>query len=245
MEYAAGVAIAGLGILAAVASGGAAIPIAMYAAGIGVGGLAADICDHDPPDPDYKAIFVPTVPHLPRLRAGNQLTPNAVRALRAVTANHVRYAAYAIAWTRSIEKAQGAAQANDTPWVKRHSAAAARYARIAASALERDHGLRSNVRRELRRAGFRHFDITATQVRNWRRQIAAHGLPSQMESILRDANIDAKGRQALRRELLQVDPTVVAHLGVFGDLDDKRFQQANTGMVKALRQSADSLSVGP
>jgi hypothetical protein len=159
-----------------------------------------------------------------------------------MSANNVRFAAYMIGWIRSMEKAQGADQANDEQWASRHRAAAAKYARIAANALERDHGLRAKARRELRRAGFRHFKISIAQVRNWQRGIKTHGLPSQVDKILRKAKVDAKQRETLRHDLLQVDPKAVAHLGLFGELDDKRFQQANTAMVKSMRQSADSLS---
>ena len=65
-----------------------------------------------------------------------------------------------------------------------------------------------------------------------------------MEHILREAKVDKKQRQALRHELLGLDPKAIAHVGVFGELDDKRFQQANTAMVRSMRQSADSLSAG-
>ena len=79
------------------------------------------------------------------------------------------------------------------------------------------------------------------------RQISAEEfvrrLVRQMENILRDAKLDGKRRQA-RHELLQLDPKAIAHLGLFGELDDKRYQKANTAMVKSMRRSADSLSAG-
>ncbi len=243
VKYEGYIAAAAFG-LAAVAFPPAAIGFGYAAGASTAAAIAADICDHDPPDPDFKAIFVPTVPRLPRVRAGHGLTPKAARALRGMTANYVRYGAYMIAWIRSIEKAQGADQANDTQWARRHRAAAAKYARTAASALERDHRLRSNARIQLRRGGFRHFKISPAQARTWQRQIKAHGLPSQMEQILREAKVDTKQRQALRHELLGLDSKAIAHVGVFGELDDKRFQQANAAMVRSMRQSADSLSAG-
>ena len=244
MKYLTGIETVAFGALATVATGGLVIVFGLAAAGFGFANQAFDICGEDPPDPNFKAIYVPTVPRLPRLRAGKELTPKAVRALRRMTANHVRCSSYTIAWIHSIEKAQGAAQANDDQWARRHRAAAATYARTAASALEREHGLRSNARRELRRGGFHHFKITPAHARTWQRQIKAHGLPSQMEHILREAKVDTKQRQALRHDLLQMDPMVVAHLGLFGELDDKRFQQANTAMVRSMRQSATLLSAG-
>jgi hypothetical protein len=247
VKWEATIAGAALGV-AAIAAGVLLPPVGVAlgyaAAASGAAAIAADICASDPPDPDFKAIFVPTVPRLPRLRPGKQLTPKAVGALRQMSANNVRYGAYKIAWIRSMEKALGAAQANDTQWARRHRTAAAKYARTAATALERDHRLRSNARHQLHRAGFRDFKITSAQARSWQRQINTHGLPSQMEAILREARLDVKRRQALRHDLVQVDPKAIAHLGLFGELDDNRYQKANTAMVRSMRQSADSLSAG-
>jgi hypothetical protein len=200
------------------------------------------ICADDPPDPNFQGIYVPKVPRLPRAPAGPGLTSKAARALRRMSANYVRFAAYMIAWIRSMEKAQGAEQANDDGWARRHHAAAAKYARTAATALGRDHELRTEARRALNRAGFRDLKVTSAQVRKMQHEIKAHGLPHQMEKILREAKVDAKQRQALRHGLLQLNPKAVAHFGLFGELDDKRFQQANAAMVKSMRQSADSLS---
>ena len=245
MKYLTAIATGAIGSVALATTDGLAFALGGAAAATGFANIGADICADDPPDPHFKALFVPTVPRLPRLHAGHQLTPKAARAMRAMSANCVRYSAYEIAWIRSIEKAQGADQANDTKWARRHRGAAAKYARTAASALERDHGLRSNARRELQRGGFHDFKISPAQVRNWQHHIRTHGLPSQMENILRHANVDEGRRQALRHDLLTMNPKAVADIGLFGDLDDKRFRQANTAMVQAMRRSAKSLSAGP
>ena len=231
------------GLAAAAATDGLAIALALLAAGSGGGSLVADIVADDPPDPDYQGLFNPTIPRV-RVRPGKSLTPSAARALNKLLANAFSFNAYEFAWIRSIEKAQGAEQAGDSEWVQRHRDAAASYAGKAAAALARDMKLRAAARRQVKRSGFRHFKLTASQVRRWQRQVKRTGLPTRMERMIRKAGFDKGSIAKLRRDLVAIDARDVARIGVFGEVKDQRFHDLNARLVTVLRGSADSLSAG-
>lgn len=240
-KYGSAVAMVALGVAAAT-NPPFALALGLYAGVVGLGNIGFDICADDPPDPDYQALFTPTLPRV-HVRSGKDLTRSAARALNRMIANSTRAGAYTIAWVRSLEKAQGAAQAGDDEWVTRHRAAAADYARTAAAALERDLPRRKAARQALAHAGFDHFKITAGQVRRWQRQVRQGGLPTEMTRVLRQAKVDDQAIKILGRELTAVDPVAVAKVGIFGEVSDRRFKQANAKMVATLKRSAGSSSI--
>ena len=233
----------GLGVAAVFATDGIAIAIGVAAGINGLAGWGYDIAADDPPDPDYQALFTPTIPRV-RVKPGKSLTPRAARAFNKLLANALRSSAYEFAWMRSIEKAQGAEQAGDSEWVQRHRDAAASYARKAADALARDMNLRAAARRQLKRSGFRHSELTASQVRRWQRQVKRKGLPTEMKRVIRKARFDEGSIAKLQSDLVAIDAQDVARLGVFGEVKDRRFHDLNARLVTVLRRSASSLSAG-
>jgi hypothetical protein len=242
-KYLYGLLAIGLGVGAVLTTDGIAIAFGLCGAGAGLFGWASDVMHDDPPDPDYRGLFTPTIPQL-RVRPGKSLTPKAARAFNKLIANTLHYNAYTFAWFRSIEKAQGAEQAGDSGWTQQHRAAAASYARKAADALARDMNLRAAARRQLQRSGFRHFKLTVPQIRRWQRQVMKKGLPKEMERVIRKARFDEGSLAKLRRDLVAMDAHQVARLGVFGEVKDRRYHELNSRTVTLLRDSADSLSSG-
>lgn len=229
------------GVAAIVFTGGtAAFGLAGGAAGLGAVGFK--ICGDDPPDPRYKALFRPRVPRAAAVRPGKGVTAAAAAALNRMIANRLRSGAYTVAWIRSIEKAQGADKVGDKTWARRHRAAAAGYAREAAAALERDKSLSTAARRELQRSGFRDIKVTLAQARQWQQRVRQRGLPLEMTRVLRAAGVDDRRIAAYRAAVVRLDPKLVAGVGVFGNLTDRRLVRSNAAMVKALRRSTRTLS---
>jgi hypothetical protein len=242
-KYAENLVAIAFGIAAVLTTDGIAIALGIAGGINAAAGLGYDIAADDPPDPDYQGLFTPTIPRV-RVRPGKSLTPSAARAFNKLIANALRSSAYQFAWVRSIEKAQGAEQAGDSEWVQRHRDAAASYARKAADALAGDMTLRAAARRQLKRSGFRHFKLTASQVRHWQRQVKQKGLPKEMKRVIRKARLDEGSIAKLQSDLVAIDAQDVARLGVFGEVKDQRFHDLNARLVTVLRGSADSLSAG-
>ena len=239
MEIAAGLAaLAFLGLGLVVATGGlGAIVLAGLGVGVGLGGIAGKIIADDPPDPKYKKLFRPRFPHVaPVPREG--LSPAAARALDRLIANRLRAGAYAIAYIRSIEKAQGAEKARDNTWARRHRKAAAGYAREAARTLERDRSLSAVALRELQREGFVDTGVSLAQVRQAQQRIRQRGLPVEMTRAFRFAGVDDARIAAYRKAVSQLDPKLAVGVGAFGSATDRRLAEANAAMVKALRRAA-------
>jgi hypothetical protein len=232
--------VVALGAAAVFTGGLAAIALAGLATGVGLGGYVSKIAGDDPPDPRYKELFRPRVPRVaPVPREG--LSPAAAQALDRVIANRLRSGAYALAWIRSIEKAQGADRARDKTWARRHRKAASGYAREAATTLERDKSLSTVALRELERGGFVDTGVTLAQARQWQQQVRQRGLPGETTRVLRAAGGDGARIAAYRTAVSRLDPKLVVGVGVFGNLTDQRLADANAKMVKALRESARRL----
>ena len=241
-EIAATIAVVALGALAVaagLATGGlAAIAFAGLGAGAGLGGIAAKIAGDDPPDPRYKELFRPRVPRVASVRPGDGVTPAAARALDRLIANRLRAGAFILAWIRSIEKAQGADKARDKTWAQRHRKAAAGYAREAAATLGRDNSLSTVALRELKRGGFVDTGVTLVQARQWQQLVRRRGLPAETTRVLRAAGVDDARIAGFRTAVSRLDTKLVAGVGVFGSLTDKRLAAANTATIKALRRAA-------
>jgi hypothetical protein len=237
------IALVALGAVTTIATGGVLAFAVLGAAGVGLAGQAFKIAGDDPPDPRYKELFRPRVPRVAPVPSEG-LSPAAARALDRVIANRLRSGAYALAWIRSIEKAQGAERARDKTWAKRHRKAAAGYAREAATTLERDKSLSTVALRELERGGFVDTGVTLAQARQWQQQVRQRGLPGETTRVLRAAGGDEARIAAYRTAVSRLDPKLVAGVGVFGNLTDQRLAGANAKMVKALRESARTLGKG-
>ena len=230
------------GAAASLATAGLAAALIGATAGAGVVALASKICADDPPDPRYKELFRPHVPRVTSVRPGTGISPAAARALDRMIANRIRAGAYTLAWIRSIEKAQGAKKGGDEAWARRHRTAAAGYARVAASTLERDKSLSTVALRELQAGGFVDAGVSIAQTRQWQQRVRLQGLPAEMTRVLRAAGADDARIAAYRTAVSRLDPKLVAGVGVFGSLTDPRIAAAYVKMTDALRRSARTLS---
>jgi hypothetical protein len=137
---------------------------ALYAAATIVGGEAALVlgglsgatgiidtiaCAADPPRDDYYTLAVPKVGHV-RVPARLKLTPTGVKLVRSLAVSGAKVAATGQAMVLCIDREAAAAAANDTVWVTRQQACAARYARALAKLVRAQLGLRKLAAKRLR-----------------------------------------------------------------------------------------------
>jgi hypothetical protein len=244
IEVASMIAACALGAALVFITGGTAafFIVGGMATGAGIAGIAGKWIGDDPPDPRYKELVHPRVPRVVPVPRGKGISPAAARALDRLIANRLRFGAYAVAYIRSIEKAQGADKARDKTWARRHRKAAAGYAREAATTLGRDRSLSTVALRELKRGGFVDTGVSLAQARQWQQRVRQRGLPADTTRVLRAAGVDDKRIAAFRTAVSRLDPKLVAGVGVFGNLTDRRLADANAAMIKALRRSARKLT---
>lgn len=224
-------------IVAGVATGGLAAFLVGSTAAVALWTVPAKIAGDDPPDPRYKELFRPRVPRLaPVPREG--LSPPTAAALDRLLATRLRSGAYALAWIRSIEKAQGADKAGDKTWARRHRNAAASHAREAARTLELDRSLSTAALRSLRSDGFVDTGVNLAQARQWQQRVRQRGLPAEVTRVLRAGGVDDARIAAYRTAVSQLDPKLIVGVGAFGSLSDRRLVDTNTALIKALRRAA-------
>jgi hypothetical protein len=167
-------------------------------------------CAADPPDPHFRRLARPVRRRIAAVRPGGVLDASAARLLT----SYIREVAYAAdlldAFVTSLERAQGAARADNETWARRQTLAAARDAERCAAVLGREEKLRRRLRRALRAAGVDDVAIDANQVREAQRRIREHGLPAPVNHALRVMGLSATQRAAVRRRLLAADPDHLA-----------------------------------
>jgi hypothetical protein len=94
----------------------------------------------------------------------------------------------------------------------------------------------------LKRGGFVDTGVSLAQARQWQQRVRQRGLPADTTRVLRAAGVDDKRIAAFRTAVSRLDPKLVAGVGVFGNLTDRRLADANAAMIKALRRSARKLT---
>jgi hypothetical protein len=175
-------------------------------------------------------IAKPHVLHLPKIRPNLRLSRAAARALNAFLANEAAAAAVGTALMYSIERAQGAAIANNGSWTHRQLVAAEGYAPDLADHLRRSVALRRHAVHALRQSHFPNIRITASIVSKVRR-LLAHGVPRR---LLRRSYLTRQEAQVLRSAILSERPS--SEVGTFFD------ELAGRSTVSAIRAWAAALA---
>jgi hypothetical protein len=165
----------------------------------------------DPPDPNYRALEQPSFPPVQAIVAGPGFSPATAEAYTAKGINDAQVIGLARALLRSVERAQGAANAGDALWVQQQQAAAGRYAAQLAAALENEAVLRVRLRDALVLDGFLAPPPTPAEVLfTQARGIAPIEIPT-----LALMGLDPLSVVALQADLLASNPFEAATLGPF------------------------------
>ena len=178
------------------------IPLAL------VGGFLAGVAEfaedraEDPPDPNFRALARPRARPLPRLPRG--LGRPLARALLAYARHEGRIAALSAAFLTSIERAQGAAAADDATWLGRHRAQAIKLAKLIAPLIDRRVRFRRALRSAFERAGIRAV-VRPSAMRRFQAQTRRRGLPRNLQTMLRRAGMRRQARD-LRSAIAEAAP---------------------------------------
>jgi hypothetical protein len=167
-------------------------------------------CAADPPDPHYRRLARPTRRHIPDIRPSGSIDADAAHAMTSYVRELVYAADLLGAFVKSLERAQGAARADNETWARRQTLAAAHYAQHCAAVLDREEKLRRRLRRALRTSGVHEVAVTGDQVREAQRRIREDGLPSPLRDALHVMGVSRRERVALRQRLLSADPDRLA-----------------------------------
>lgn len=191
----------------------------------------------DPPDPDFGTVAKPLRPALPSVRSGQGVPA----ALLGATNAFVRHQATTIgvldALRHSLERAQGAARADDLLAEARQLQAAAGLASRVAGAIAPLPGDLLRLRKALAAAGPSASPSTA-RLRAAQRRIVTGGLPAGVVSALTKAGADQAQVHALRDAVARstVDSTSLADL-----LGHPKLPPVTKQTSATLRQLAASL----
>ena len=231
--------IAGIAALATpTPAGEVALPVAVCSGIIGIllkgGSAVMGILASDPPDPRFRLLARPKVPPRIRVPSTTAVTPVAASALGRLIDSGLRLNEILKAVLTSVERAQGAAAANQRIWVVRQQQAAARHARAAATLLEQMAGLRGKAVRAIGRELVRQ---TPAEVRLARDQVLAQGLSRQVKLAFRGAGVTAVVTADVEREIKRAKPPV-ADVQFPAALLNPRVGAVERNAAKALRRLA-------
>jgi hypothetical protein len=165
-------------------------------------------CAADPPDRRYTTIARPVRRLVPKIDLPGQ-ADETDQALHAALVNQSQAFELVRVFVDSLERAQGAAVADDAHWAERQTLAAASYAADAANALERDVRLRRKAARALNAATLPTVSVDAADVRAYQRRVRDEGLPWALRSALEQQGLGRADMDALRSAILAVDPDTV------------------------------------
>jgi hypothetical protein len=194
-------------IAGAVQGGGPAAAGAgvVAASGAAVAGFAsADFSDlaADPPDPHFRSVARPKVGKPALLSAADGASQAAVDAFNAMASNDAVATANVRAMLTAIERAQGAANAHNKPWVRRQVKAAANYAETAAQAYGNATKLHRQAYTALREGGIPEVTLTQSQAIQAQSQIRSQGLDPTFVKSLRAAGWSSTRIESLKVAIL-------------------------------------------
>ena len=140
----------------------------------------------DPPDQNFARVVTPAVRRLPRLKPTGGLDKAGVRAIQALLDNQATAAAMLGAWVTSMERAQGAALADDRVAAEMQVRAAAKFAKAAADGYAKEAVLRVRALKATKGklGGLRATAAQAEKARSLaRRGQLPPGLPAKLTSM--------------------------------------------------------------
>ncbi|MDD5560152.1 hypothetical protein [Candidatus Methylomirabilis sp.] len=134
----------------------------------------------------------------------------------------------------SVERAQGAEEAGDAFWKSQQMQAAAYFASQLATALNVQPELRANVQIALQATGRPSILITADDIANFQRDVAAHGLPVFLTEALTQLGADSATIERIRNSLIALSPS--ADVVSFPEM------LTDPALITSLQEAAQALS---
>ena len=226
--------IPGLDFVSVPTAGSIALVCGIDSALFWVGGGVAQRAAVDPLSPNFKVVAAPSPPHVPTVKPGAGLNVSVTSAVNAVLENLANSDGLLAALLTTMERAQGAANARSTVWVKKQSTAAASFATSLSVSFRELVGLLSNARRELQAE---HVPAPVLSAKDWGivvQYVKKHGLPSKFVSQIRALGLGTQAIEKIRNSILKahtslLTTSLIALLG-------------NPQLTKALNGAAQTFS---
>jgi IPT/TIG domain len=202
---------------ASVGLGAGSAAVAGIAWATGITATASGIfwwVNHDPPDLDYRTVYVPVPVSVPAIAPGPGLSVGAASALE----NYAQAAGEFTKWGRgfyiSINRAQGAQDAADTAAFDLQVAAARGYAAHAATALRAWSVLETGLRAALAANGLANEPVPASDVATGQDLVLTSGLPAELVSRLDAAGATAEEKQTVAALAVYDEPAATDLYGL-------------------------------
>jgi hypothetical protein len=195
----------------------------------GLSGLGAGILGRlslDPPDPNFTVIATPVIPALPPVTSVPAATPQVIQAFNALVQNEENIIGFGNVILTCFNRARGAENAGNALWEARQIAASQQYNNQLGVFLNAEPPLRANLQSALLAEGFPTTTLNANDVLSYEMDVAANGLPAEVNSTLQalgasSADIDEVARVVIVQDTNAAaqsfpasltDPTLMADL---------------------------------
>lgn len=188
----------------------------------------------DPPDSNFTVIAQPEIPSFPSVTVQDGVTKAESDGWNALFSNLAQEIGFSRALLTSAERAWGAEEAGDAYWESQQMQAAAYFASQLATVLNAQPALRSNLQIALQAAGRPGILITADDIANFQRDVAANGLPVFLTEALTQMGADNATIEQIRNALIAQSPSADA-VSFPGMLTDP-------ALISALEEAAQALS---
>jgi hypothetical protein len=137
----------------------------------------------DPPDSNFRAIALPPSLNIARVQSAGVITLELANALNALIDHHDKMLGLSLALLHSIERAQGAAAANDDEWQSKQMNAAANYATQWSQLLRNQRNVSLAFERALNNASVIETDVSPSDFLTFQNQVNQQGLPTEILSL--------------------------------------------------------------
>jgi hypothetical protein len=242
--------VGGITAIAAVGAGseifgseGAAIVLAVIAAGFVGCALRTEILGLDPDDPNFTELPVPLFPTFPPVQPvqNTRLTASVAAAANAVTANQAQGIGLLNALLTALNRADSAADAGDASAEANQVEAAQGFAKQLANVLRGAASFRLTLA-SLWTGADLDFIIPKKEVITLRDDGFINGLPKQFLDTLTKLGFDQQDQDTIRQELIAqlVDLSGVTQVRFRDLLTDATLRAGEIGVISALEQFARS-----
>jgi hypothetical protein len=187
---------------------------------------------NDPPAGEFQSIISPVMP--PGRKLPRRIPAGLRRSLQGVMNGGRQEFAQVQALLISLERAQGAAAANDSHWTIQQMHAAATFAATASTILRRNLVRSRKLKKFVRRMPKWNPMLPVTQIKAAQQMVRRHGVPHRIHRMLRRLGATATYIRDLRQKLLATPPHRLSGR-LFGQL-------VSRARLMRLRNMADILS---
>jgi hypothetical protein len=193
----------------------------------------------DPIDRHYTAVAKPFVASAPRVPPIPGLDAKAAATLQRLLKAQARVVGLSSALATAVDRYGGAALARNARWEQRQRAAARLYAEQLASALAVQLTDAKAAERVLARTVLNSRQVTAAELRAFRRGVRANGVPSSLAQELRRFKLSPSALAGVPVDLERADAAVLATpTSLAGVLDPPAQENATRAAIEGLRAFA-------